>query len=92
MVTMQPVPKFEQPRETHTMTAVAVNGGGSTASSRISSPASSLSSPSQPSCNWEKQFGDIKTLNEAEEYFKMFHKEYPMYMECHKKLTEVSSY
>lgn len=91
MVAMQPVPKFEQPREYHTVAAVAANGGGSTASSRISSPASSLSSPSQPSCNWEKTFGDIKTLSEAESYFHMFHKEYPMYMECHKKLTEVSS-
>lgn len=90
-ISMQPVPKFEQPREYHTAASVAANGGGSTASSRISSPASSLSSPSQPSCNWEKTFGDIKTLTEAESYFHLFHKEYPMYMECHKKLTEVSS-
>lgn len=90
-VLMQPMPKFEQPREYHTVAAVAANGGGSTASSRISSPASSLSSPSQPSCNWEKTFGDIKTLSEAESYFNMFHKEYPVYMECHRKLTEVSS-
>uniref|UniRef100_A0A1I7TDT4 OCEL domain-containing protein n=1 Tax=Caenorhabditis tropicalis TaxID=1561998 RepID=A0A1I7TDT4_9PELO len=90
-ISMQPVPKFEPPREYDTVSAVATNGGGSTASSRISSPASSLSSPSQPSCNWEKTFGDIKTLSEAESYFHMFHKEYPMYMECHKKLTEVSS-
>ncbi|KAF1758170.1 hypothetical protein GCK72_014628 [Caenorhabditis remanei] len=90
-IAMQPVPKFEQPRDYHTVASVAANGGGSTASSRISSPASSLSSPSQPSCNWEKTFGDIKSLTEAESYFHMFHKEYPMYMECHKKLTEVSS-
>lgn len=90
-ISMQPVPKFEQPREYHTAASVAANGGGSTASSRISSPASSLSSPSQPSCNWEKTFGDIKSLTEAESYFNMFHKEYPMYMECHKKLTDVSS-
>uniref|UniRef100_A0A8R1HNZ5 OCEL domain-containing protein n=1 Tax=Caenorhabditis japonica TaxID=281687 RepID=A0A8R1HNZ5_CAEJA len=93
IVAMQPMPKFEPPREhnAHHVSVVAANGGGSTASSRISSPASSLSSPSQPSCNWEKQFGDIKTLNEAEQYFKMFHKEYPIYMECHRKLTEVSA-
>ncbi|UMM29628.1 hypothetical protein L5515_011893 [Caenorhabditis briggsae] len=90
-ISMQPVPKFEQPREYHTAASVAANGGGSTASSRISSPASSLSSPSQPSCNWEKTFGDIKSLTDAESYFHMFHKEYPMYMECHRKLTEVSS-
>ncbi|CAI2351342.1 unnamed protein product [Caenorhabditis sp. 36 PRJEB53466] len=91
MVSAQPVPKFEQPREHHQITSSVANGGGSTASSRISSPASSLSSPSQPSCNWEKQFGDIKTHSEAEQYFNMFHKEYPQYMECHRKLTEVSA-
>lgn len=90
-ISIQQIPKFEQPRDYHTVASVAANGGGSTASSRISSPASSLSSPSQPSCNWEKTYGDIKTLSEAESYFHMFHKEYPMYMECHKKLTEVSS-
>lgn len=89
-IAMQQVPKFEHPRE-YQVSSVATNGGGSTASSRISSPASSLSSPSQPSCNWEKTYGDIKTLTEAESYFHMFHKEYPMYMECHRKLTEVSS-
>ncbi|CAI5447888.1 unnamed protein product [Caenorhabditis angaria] len=66
------------------------NGGGSTASSRVSSPASSLSSPSQPSCDWEKEYGEIKTTHQAEQYFGIFQKDYPIYMECYKKLTYVS--
>ncbi|CAD6195194.1 unnamed protein product [Caenorhabditis auriculariae] len=77
-------------RSTYNNVGSANNGGGSTASSRISSPASSLSSPSQPSCDWEKNFGEIKTLEEAEDYFSMFHKEYPMYMKYYGVLTEVS--
>ncbi|CAB3409771.1 unnamed protein product [Caenorhabditis bovis] len=78
------------PPQTET-NAVATNGGGSTASSRLSSPASSLSSPSQPECDWEKEFGEIKTISDAENYFTMFHKDYPSYMECFRKLSDVSN-
>lgn len=63
--------------------------GGSTTSSRLSSPCS-LSSPQNPSCDWEKKFPEIKSVAEAEKYFNMFHSDYPTYMECFRQLHQVA--
>ncbi|KAJ1348435.1 hypothetical protein KIN20_003734 [Parelaphostrongylus tenuis] len=62
---------------------------GSTASSRLSSPCS-LSSPTQPSCDWDKSYGEIKTVHEAEKYFALFQQDYPEYLECYRILNEVA--
>ncbi|KJH44350.1 hypothetical protein DICVIV_09619 [Dictyocaulus viviparus] len=62
--------------------------GGSTAS-RLSSPCS-LSSPTQPSCDWDKNYGEIKNVHEAEKYFSLFQQEYPEYLECYRTLNEVA--
>lgn len=66
-----------------------VHSGGSTASSRLSSPCS-LSSPTQPSCDWDKNYGEIKNVHEAEKYFSLFQQEYPEYLECYRTLNEVA--
>ncbi|KHJ79091.1 hypothetical protein OESDEN_21271, partial [Oesophagostomum dentatum] len=42
----------------HNQKTNAVRSGGSTASSRLSSPCS-LSSPTQPSCDWDKSYGEV---------------------------------
>ncbi|KAK6748266.1 hypothetical protein RB195_001102 [Necator americanus] len=73
----------------HNQKAMAARSGGSTASSRLSSPCS-LSSPTQPSCDWDKSYGEIKTVQEAEKYFTLFQQEYPEYLECYKTLNEVA--
>ncbi|VDO67352.1 unnamed protein product [Heligmosomoides polygyrus] len=68
---------------------LAARSGGSTASSRLSSPCS-LSSPTQPSCDWDKNYGEIKNVHEAEKYFALFQQEYPEYLECYRTLNEVA--
>uniref|UniRef100_A0A7I4YHM5 OCEL domain-containing protein n=1 Tax=Haemonchus contortus TaxID=6289 RepID=A0A7I4YHM5_HAECO len=68
---------------------LAARSGGSTASSRLSSPCS-LSSPTQPSCDWDKSYGEIKNVQEAEKYFALFQHEYPEYLECYRTLNEVA--
>ncbi|WKY04327.1 hypothetical protein Q1695_005379 [Nippostrongylus brasiliensis] len=68
---------------------LAAGSGGSTASSRLSSPCS-LSSPTQPSCDWDKNYGEIKNVHEAEKYFSLFQQEYPEYLECYRTLNEVA--
>ncbi|KAL6739555.1 hypothetical protein Aduo_012994 [Ancylostoma duodenale] len=73
----------------HNQKTVPARSGGSTASSRLSSPCS-LSSPTQPSCDWDKSYGEIKTVHEAEKYFALFQQEYPEYMECYRTLNEVA--
>uniref|UniRef100_A0A1I7XSK8 OCEL domain-containing protein n=1 Tax=Heterorhabditis bacteriophora TaxID=37862 RepID=A0A1I7XSK8_HETBA len=73
----------------HNQKILAVRAGGSTASSRLSSPCS-LSSPSQPSCDWEKNFVEIKSVQDAEKYFSLFQQDYPEYLECYKMLNDVA--
>ncbi|CAJ0601312.1 unnamed protein product [Cylicocyclus nassatus] len=73
----------------HNQKTTAARSGGSTASSRLSSPCS-LSSPTQPSCDWDKNYGEIKSVHEAEKYFTLFQQEYPEYRECYKILNEVA--
>lgn len=68
---------------------LVARSGGSTASSRLSSPCS-LSSPTQPSCDWDKSYGEIKTVHEAEKYFSLFQQDYPEYLECYRALNEVA--
>lgn len=65
----------------------ANNGGGSTASSHLSSPASSLASPT---CDWEKALPALKSAAEAKNYTEMFNREYPQYRHFHQILTKVA--
>ncbi|CAI4229441.1 unnamed protein product [Auanema sp. JU1783] len=80
-------PRSNQP--SHKEKLMAARASGSTTSSRLSSPCS-LSSPSQPSCDWEKTFPEIKDARDAEKYFSLYHSDYPIYMSCYKQLNKVA--
>lgn len=97
--TNQPVVKVQRDREQSrsggsnggsSVSSSASSSSSSGASSRLSSPRTTLASPSQPSQDWSKMYAEVKTVNEAEKYYQLFCDDYPEYMKCFGKLNKVS--
>uniref|UniRef100_A0A914WTG4 OCEL domain-containing protein n=2 Tax=Plectus sambesii TaxID=2011161 RepID=A0A914WTG4_9BILA len=43
-----------------------------------------------PSVNWDSYYPDIQSDADAERYYCLFHKDYPLYMTCYKTLADVA--